>query len=196
MKDIAKFFFELGTLKRTERAGWAVTGISKPEVIAAHAYRATVIGYILAELENSTAQSASQHCDKDKVMRMLMFHDIPETRIGDLHKVAASYLNSKEGEEKAAADQSKLLPPLVGSEFVTLIKEFNEKKTKEAIVARDADYLEAAVTAKEYLVNGYKHAEEFLERIRKVLVTPSAKKLLVEIEKSDGFWWKGLKKVS
>ena len=55
--DIAKFFFELGTLKRTERAGWSVTGISKPEVIAAHAYRATVIGYILAELEK---------CDKDR----------------------------------------------------------------------------------------------------------------------------------
>src|SRR3989338_471359 len=116
-QGIAKFFFELGTLKRTERAGWAVTGISKPEVIAAHAYRATVIGYVLAELEK---------CDKDKVMRMLMFHDVPETRIGDLHKVAASYLNSEEGEEKAAADQSKLLPPTIGSEFVALIKEFNE----------------------------------------------------------------------
>ncbi|KHO48017.1 MAG: hypothetical protein QT00_C0001G0029 [archaeon GW2011_AR5] len=185
MKDIAKFFFELGTLKRTERAGWAVTGISKPEVIAAHAYRATVIGYMLAELEK---------VDKDKVMRMLMFHDVPETRIGDLHKVAASYLNSGEGEEKAAADQSKLMPTVIGNEFVQLIREFNEKRTKEAIVARDADYLEAAVTAKEYLINGYKHSEEFLKRIRKVLVTPSAKKLLKEIEKSDGFWWKGLKK--
>src|SRR3989338_7306029 len=145
--DITKFFFELGTLKRTERAGWSVTGISKPEVIAAHAYRAVVIGYMLAELEK---------CDKNKVMRMLMFHDIPETRIGDLHKVAASYLNSEEGEAKAAADQSKLLPSSV--------------------------------------VNGYKHSEEFLERIRKVMVTQSAKKLLAEIEKSDGFWWKGLKK--
>ncbi len=184
-EDLAKFFFELGTLKRTERAGWSVTGISKPEVIAAHAYRATVIGYMLAELEK---------VDKDKVMRMLMFHDIPETRIGDLHKVAASYLNSEEGETKAAADQSRLLPPAVGSEYIELVREFNEKKTKEAIVARDADYLEAALTAKEYLINGYKHSEEFLERIRKVLVTSSAKKLLVEIEKSDGFWWKGLKK--
>ena len=152
--DITKFFFELGTLKRTERAGWSVTGISKPEVIAAHAYRAVVIGYMLAELEK---------CDKNKVMRMLMFHDIPETRIGDLHKVAASYLNSEEGEAKAAADQSKLLPSSVGNEYVELIKEFNAKKTKEAIVAKDADYLEAAVTAKEYLVNGYKHSEEFLE---------------------------------
>ncbi|MBS3051270.1 MAG: HD domain-containing protein [Candidatus Aenigmarchaeota archaeon] len=164
--DITKFFFELGTLKRTERAGWSVTGISKPEVIAAHAYRAVVIGYMLAELEK---------CDKNKVMRMLMFHDIPETRIGDLHKVAASYLNSEEGEAKAAADQSKLLPSSVGNEYVEL-------------------NLEAAVTAKEYLVNGYKHSEEFLERIRKVMVTQSAKKLLAEIEKSDGFWWKGLKK--
>lgn len=185
MKDLTKFFFELGTLKRTERAGWSVIGISKPEVIASHVFRAAFIGYALAELEK---------CNKNKVLRMMLFHDMPETRIGDLHKVAASYLNSEEGEAKAAEDQSKLLPPAMGSEYVELIKEFNAKKTKEAIVAKDADYLEAAVTAKEYLMNGYKHSEEFLERIKKVLVTQSAKKLFTEIEKSDGFWWKGLKK--
>ena len=111
-----------------------------------------------------------------------------------MHKIASSYIDKDDGEVKAAADQSKLLPLSIAGEFVELIREFNEKKTKESQVARDADYLEAAVTAKEYLINGYKHAEEFIERIRKVLVTKSAKSLLEEIEKSDGFWWKGLKK--
>src|SRR3989338_5584881 len=172
MKDITKFFFEIGTLKWAERSGWAVTGISKPEVIAAHAYRATVISYVLAQLEG---------CDKDKVMRMLLFHDVPESRTGDLHKVAQNYIETHEGEAKAAADQSKLLPPSLGSEYIELIKEFNEKRTKEAVVAKDADYLEAAVTAKEYLMNGYKHTEDFLERIKKDLVTKSAKMIFGEI---------------
>lgn len=182
---ITKFLFELGTLKRTVRAGWSVTGVPKPEVIAAHVFRAAVIGYMLAEMEK---------CDKDKVLRMILFHDVPETRLGDMHKITQSYIDSSEGEMKAAEDQSKLLPPVIGKEFLALLNEFNERKTKEAIIARDADYLEAAVTAKEYLINGYVHAKEYLDRIKAVLVTLSAKKLLAEIEKSDGFWWRGLKK--
>lgn len=185
MKDVTKFLFELGTLKRTARAGWSVTGVPKPETIAAHVFRTALIGYTLAEMEK---------CDRNKVLRMLLFHDVPETRTGDFHKIASSYIDKDEGETKAASDQSKLLPPEIGKEFLALLREFNEKKTKEALVARDADYLEAAVTAKEYLINGYAHAQEYLDRIKVALITPSAKRLLAEIEKSDGFWWKGLKK--
>ncbi|HLC67979.1 MAG TPA: HD domain-containing protein [archaeon] len=185
MKDVAKFFFELGTLKRTARAGWSVVGVPNPEVIASHIFRASVVGYTLAEMEK---------CDKDKVMRMLLFHDIPEARIGDFHKIASSYIEKDEGEIKAAREQSKLMPLGMQKEYTDLIEEFNDCKTKEAVVARDADYLEAAITAKEYLVNGYVHAQEFLDRIRTVLKTESAKKVLAEIEKSDGFWWDGLKK--
>jgi putative hydrolase of HD superfamily len=185
MKDIANFFFEVGALKRTARTGWAVSGIPKPDTVASHVFRAAVIGYTLAELEK---------CDKDKVMKMILFHDMPEARIGDLHKIASNYVNAEEGEMKAAADQAKLMPNATGKEYIELLTEFNQRKTKEAIVARDADYLEAAITAKEYLMNGYKHAQEYLDRIRSVLKTASAKKILAEIEKSDGFWWKGLKK--
>ena len=185
MKDITKFFFELGALKHTTRSGWSVAGVPKPEVVASHVFRMAHIGYMLAEMEK---------CDKDKVLRMILFHDVPETRIGDFHKVASNYIDKGEGEMRAAADQSKLLPPAIGKDYMELLKEFEERKTKEAIVARDADYLEAAITAKEYLINGYKHTQEYLDRIKAVLITESAKKILIEVEKSDGFWWKGLKK--
>ena len=187
MEGVTKFLFELGALKHTTRSGWSVVGVPKPEVIASHIFRAIHVGNILAEMEK---------CDRDKVVRMLLFHDVPEARTGDFHKIASNYIDKNEGEIRAASDQSKLLPPAMGREYIVLLKEFNEGKTKEATVARDADYLEAAITAKEYLINGYVHAQEFLDRIKKVLVTPSAKKILTEIEKSDGFWWKGLKKSS
>ena len=185
MKDITKFLFELGALKQTTRAGWSVVGVPKPEVVASHIFRTAHIGYLLAEMEK---------CNKDKVLRMIIFHDVPETRTGDFHKIASNYIEKNEGEMKAVLDQSKLLPPIIGKEYIELFKEFEENKTKEAVVARDADYLEAALTAKEYLINGYAHSQEFLDRVKKVLVTQSAKQILKEIEKSDGFWWKGLKK--
>ncbi|MBI4174594.1 MAG: HD domain-containing protein [Candidatus Aenigmarchaeota archaeon] len=182
---IASFLFEIGALKRTARTGWAVSGIPKPDTVASHIFRAAHIGNLLAEMEG---------CDKNKVVRMILFHDVPEARIGDLHKIASSYIDVKESEASAAEDQAKLLPPAIAKEYTDMLKEFVEKKTKEAIVARDADYLEAAISGKEYLMNGYVHAQEYIDRVREVLVTKSAKKLLEEIEKSDGFWWKGLKK--
>ncbi len=185
MRNIVKFLFELGALKNTTRTGWSVVGVPGPEVVAAHIFRTAHVGYLLAELEK---------CDKDKVVRMILFHDVPETRTGDFHKIASNYIERDAGEAKVASDQSKLLPLKIGQEYLDLLKEFEEKKTKEAIVAKDADYLEAAITAREYLINGYIHSREFLDRIKNVLVTPSAKKLLAGIEKSDGFWWKGLKK--
>ena len=51
LKSIANFFFEIGILKETPRAGWARVGIEKAESVADHAYRATLIGYALADLE-------------------------------------------------------------------------------------------------------------------------------------------------
>jgi len=186
MKDLVNFFFEVGTLKRTDRTGWSISGISKPDNVASHIYRTIVIGYVIAELEK---------CDRDKVVRMILFHDIPEARIGDLHKVAQNYIDMEEGEMKAAKDQSSLLPENIAKEYIELLKEFNSKETKESIVAKDADYLEAALSAKEHMINGYRHAAEFIERVRSIIRTDSAKKILDEIEHSDGFWWEGLKKM-
>ena len=76
-----------------------------------------------------------------------------------------------------------------------LMKEFHEGKTKESIIAKDADYLENAIQAKEYRDAGYKLTEEWMENIRKLLKTDSAKEILDQISKSSDNWWKGLKKL-
>lgn len=61
-------------------------------------------------------------------------------------------------------------------------------------VARDADYLEQAITAKEYFDIGYKSAWNWIERVEKVLKTPSAKELCGLLKKTDSAsWWNGLK---
>jgi len=184
MKDVTNFFYELGQLKRVKRSGWWLIGIENPESVAEHSFRTAIIGYFLAKLEKA---------DENKVTLMCLFNDLHEARLNDLHKVGHKYINFKEAETKAHKEQTFNLDKSI----FNLHKEFQEQKKKEAIVARDADLLENAVQAKEYIDQGYKDAQNWIDNVKTILKTQSAKKLLRSIEKTNSNeWWKNLKKIS
>jgi len=187
MKDVLDLIFEFGQLKRVKRSGWWLAGIKDPESIAEHSARTCFIGYLLSKLEN---------VDSKKVILMIISHDLPESRIDDQHKVGRRYVDVKIGEEGAFKDQIKNLPKNIQNELLTLHQEFEEDKTKEALVAKDADYLECAIQGKEYLDLGYKKAEDWVNNVGKVLKTESAKRIFALIKKSDSLgWYKDLKKL-
>src|SRR3989338_5577764 len=96
LSNIAKFMFEVGTLKRIKRGWQRHEGIPMPESVADHSHRTAVLGYILAKLENA---------DADKTIKMCLFHDVPESRMGDLDKVQQRYINQKEAEVKVIEEQ-------------------------------------------------------------------------------------------
>jgi len=92
-------------------------------------------------------------------------------------------------------EQIENLPENTKSELLDYFISYRKDKTKEGIIVRDADLLENALEAKEYLDKGLKHAQNWIDNIKKALVTNSAKKILIEIENSDPYeWWQGLKK--
>ncbi len=184
MKDIARFLLEIGVLKNVARSGWWMAGIKNPESVAEHSFRAAAIGYILAKLERA---------DVDKVVKMCLFHELAETRINDTHKVGRKYIRP-EIEVDIVKEQAKSLPSYIGKELADMFVEAEERKTKEAIITKDADWLENAIQAKEYLDSGHKHAAEWIDNVRSLLKTNSAKKILAAIEKSEP-WWKGLKRL-
>jgi putative hydrolase of HD superfamily len=187
MKNITKFFFEVGQLKRVKRSGWWLAGIKDPESVAEHSFRATIVARILAELE---------HADVNRVMSMILIHDVPEARINDLHKVGVRYVDFKKAEEDAFKEQLERLPKKIADEFLILFNEMREGKTKEAIIAKDADLLECAIQAKEYLEQNYKDAQNWIENIEKGLKTKSAKEILKLVKKSgSNDWWYGLKHI-
>jgi putative hydrolase of HD superfamily len=187
IKNILNLIFEFGQLKRVKRSGWWAAGIKDPESVADHTARACFIGYILSKLEN---------VDSEKVILMILSHDMPESRINDQNKVEARYINRITGEKKAFEDQVKNLPKNIRDELLALHREFEEDLTKEALIAKDADYLECAIQAKEYLEVGYKKTEDWINNVGKVLKTKSAKEIFVLIKNSDSLdWWKDLKKI-
>lgn len=187
MKEFANLFFELGRLGRKKRSGPYLAGIKDPETIAQHSHRAMCIAYVLAKLENANVE---------KVLLMTLFHDFPESRLGDMNKVTLRYVKLENAEEKCLEEQTQNLPKEMQKEILKSFKEFNARQTKEAIVAKDADLLECAVQSKEYLDLGVKSMVDWITNVENALKTESAKKLLKEIKAtSSDEWWHGLKKL-
>ncbi|MFA5118249.1 MAG: HD domain-containing protein [Candidatus Omnitrophota bacterium] len=179
-QNVISFLAEAGQLKRVKRSGWWVVGIKDPESVAEHSFRCAVIGYLLAKMEK---------IDPQPVLLTTLFHDMHEARINDSHKVSSRYIDFKKIEPKVSREQLKLLTVAIARELTEILEKYHTQSSKEAIIARDADILECALQAKEYLEFGFKQARNFL-KIGKFLKTRSARQLFKQIlamESKD--WW-------
>ncbi len=173
-------------LKRVKRSGWWVAGIEEPESVAEHSFRCAVMGYYLAHLEE---------VDPYRVMVMTLFNDIHEARINDLHKMGHHYIAFKEAEQKVFADQTATLHKGLKEELRRFRKEYDTQRTKESLVARDADILECLLQAKEYEDHGHRVAKKFFKVAPTFLKTRSAKRMWRDMKKWDStVWWEEIVK--
>jgi putative hydrolase of HD superfamily len=179
MKNIANFLFEAGMLKRTPRTGYQFLG-SGAESVAEHIFRTIYIGYVLGRM--------SSNVNVDRIVKMCMFHDLPEARTGDQNYVNKKYVDVDIN--KAVEDMAS--PLQFGQEITELIKEFEEGNSEEARIARDADQLEFVLALKEWKDIGNAYAEEWLEFSLKRLHTDTARELAkVILETDSSLWWFG-----
>ena len=186
LKKIVNFFFEVIFLKRVQRSGLPVASVKDVDSVAEHSFVAAQIAYILAKMENANPEHSAI---------IALFHDNSETRIGDLNLIHHYYLQSKRAGKRAFFDQIKNLPQ--EDNLRQLLEEFEEGNTPEGIIARDADKLELALQAKCALdVGGNKSICLWIDRVRALLKTDSAKKLLEIIEKTDmNEWWQAIAEI-
>lgn len=195
LQKIVNFIFELNQLKREKHSGFTLAGVREPDTIAEHALRAAQIGFVLAELENE--RLGREVVSAPKVACLLLIHDNAETRVGDQHKVAARYRDLKSAEAAAFAEQLEGLGERVAEKWRTFQEEYKSRTTPEGIVAKDADWLETAFQAKEYLDLGYASAEDFIANVQKAVETESAKLIVAKLgETKFTDWWQGLKKMT
>ena len=177
IKNITNFLFEAGTLKRLVRNSYQALG-SGGGTIAEHSFRCALIGYCLANLEKANA---------DKTIKMCLFHDLLETRTGDQNWINKHY--TKADKEKARKEQCDALP--FGKEMLKLLAEYEQRKTKEAILAKDADVLEQMFQEKECYELGNKQAMDWLKYSKARLKTKIAKEIAKQIIKGESreWWW-------
>ncbi|MFA5180298.1 MAG: HD domain-containing protein [Syntrophales bacterium] len=177
MKDIANFLFEVGMLQKTPRSGYQFLG-SGCESVAEHILRTIFIGYTLCQLD----RRANEH----RVLKICLVHDLPEARTGDMNYVNKKYVAVNE--KKAVEELTETL--FFGEDIAAAIYEFNEKKTREACIAHDADQLALILQLKEYGDLGNKYSQEWISFAVKRLCTENAKKLAESILKTDSSaWW-------
>ncbi len=183
-KNIARFLYEAGQLRRVDRSGWWVAGVPHPENVADHSFRTALLAGMLAKIMGA---------DREKVLIMALYHDLPEARINDLHKVAQRYFDCAAANLKASQDQAKTLPEPFANEMADLAMELGEEITLEAQITADADHLECLFTAREYLELGYP-VQDWIDNNRSGLHTQTAKDIAdAAIAQVPSNWWKGLK---
>lgn len=188
-KKIVNFIFEINQLKRQRHSGFQLAGVKDPDSVAEHVMRAAQIGYILAVMEGDA--------NPEKVAAMILIHDNGEARIGDQHKVAARYFSTDQAESAAFSDQLKNLGGEIEKKWGDYFKEFENRQTKEGLVAKDADWLETAFQAKEYMDIGFRFMGNWIENVEKALETKSAKSLISQLRQTEfTAWWQGLKKMT
>jgi putative hydrolase of HD superfamily len=184
-KEIAKFIYEMGQLKRVKRSGWWIAGVENPESVAEHSFRTIFIASILAQLEG---------VNLEKVVLMALSHDMAEARTNDAHRIVRRYVDWKNVDEQVVREQSIRLPKKIAGRITSLFEELEKGVSPEARIARDADLLECLVQAREYQTLGYRDVADWISNAQAALTTESAKKLAVECIKTEPKeWWQGLK---
>lgn len=177
IRKSADFLFEAATLKRLKRTGWQILGENE-ESIAEHSYMVGVISYLLAKEIGA---------DAAKTVTMGLFHDLTETRVGDIYKLADKYVRADV--MGAARDAfSSLKNP---AQLLSLTVEYEEEKTLESKIVHDADTLALLLELKPLSEKGNIHAKEWLEANLDALRLPESKELALSIKNTDSQnWWK------
>ncbi len=178
MSRNARYCYEFGMLQHTPRSGFTFLG-SVEQSVAEHTCRAMGIAFLLSRM-------VDEPLDTHKVVELLLFHDFPEGRSGDLNYVNQRYVDVDW--DKLLGDLEQELP--CGAEIVPLVREFEARATPEARVASDADQLEILVSLREALDSGNPRAADWIPAIVARLRTEAGRKLAEEIQSTHcDEWW-------
>lgn len=132
VQQIVDFILELDKLKGVTRKVRPL-GLERYENSAEHSWH-------IAMLAASMAQHAEAEVDIDRVVLMLLVHDIGEIDTGDTIVFAEGGWQERKAAELAAVTRIfSMLPDPQRSAFLALWKEFDAAETREARFAHAAD---------------------------------------------------------
>lgn len=161
-------------LKNVLRQGWIEKlSIEDPESVADHSYSMAVMGMIISDLENFNTE---------KILKMILLHDLAESKVGDYTPEKISYEKKTELENTAFSEIVEKLPVDIKLEYLQIWQEYQEKKSSESKFVHQIDKLEMALQAKSYQQKGHsKEIESFFESAKKEITDPKLKELFRQI---------------
>lgn len=144
IQNLLQFYLLATELKDKIRSGWKIWGVDKERIesVAEHIYGTCILAIAIdSEFELDV--------DLNKVIMMLVLHELEEIKIGDL----TPFDNITKEERRRTG--KKAVEDVLGSlskkvKYIELIEEFEEMKTKESLFAKMCDKLEADIQCKKY----------------------------------------------
>jgi putative hydrolases of HD superfamily len=128
------FILELEKLKAIERKVKPL-GLDRYENSGEHSWQVTVLALVMAKF-------ADEAVDVEKVIKMMLLHEICEIDAGDTFFFDDAARAGIETEELAAVERIfGILPDEIGAEFLEIWKEFEKGESKEAKFAKAIDRL-------------------------------------------------------
>ena len=135
------FLIEADRLKSVMRATTLCDG-SRRENTGEHSWHIALYAMVMAE-------HANRPINIDRVIKMLLIHDLVEIDAGDvpIHSAAARDPAAQDAEEQAAADRIfGLLPQDQAASFRALWDEFEAAATDDAIFAKSIDRVQPVIS--------------------------------------------------
>ena len=146
-KDLTPFLQHVLHLKHVKRAGWISRAkISNPESVADHSYSMCAISMALSDMLG---------LNTERVMKMAILHDLPESIIGDFVRGEVSKKQKRSDENKAIETILRSISPHIRSDYRGVWQEYLLNKTDVARLVHTVDKLEMALQARQYVIEGY-----------------------------------------
>lgn len=177
------FLFEIGSLRNIPRA-WQQVLTGRVQNVAEHMFRMTMVAWVIAIREKA---------DVNKVIKMCLIHDVAESRTGDIAFMHRGYVTRHE----ELAERDIFQNTSLEKEAEVLFKEYNDRKSLEAKIVKDADNIDVDLELKELARIGDSAAVSYQKGHRptiraKKFYTKTAKKMYDEIKKTDINTWHNL----
>src|SRR5215210_494670 len=146
-KDLTQFFEYVLRLKYVKRAGWiSKAKVHNPESVADHTFSMCAVSMVLSDI---------LRLDTERVMKMVIFHDLAESIIGDY---MPGEISKKQKMLKEKKDMNCILyciPSNIRPNYKKIWHEYLQNKTDVAQLVHKIDKFEMLLQANQYAKEGY-----------------------------------------
>ena len=148
--EIIRFYEKYNELEQIIRTGWIQSNVpaKRLESVSDHTLKVGMLASLI------TRELNLKEIDLTKLLEMAFIHDLGEIKIGDIStteiKTAKDKQSKYEKELAAVTEILSVLSPEIKEHYLSLWLEFESQNTKEAILLKQIDKLDAILKSHMY----------------------------------------------